>query len=189
MNDFSLLCRVLGSLFYRQPQDPVLAPVYTLIREGKLAANWPLEQDELLARLAQHAAADEINADYQALFGGEDPRVSPYRSAWVEPGAPDVRQYLTERGMPLPEGAVDHFGQILLAGSWLEDQRLDDETEALTTFFADFLLPWCGTFLGKTEAHATTAFWRTLAIVTRDAIQAMWDDLQEDDEACATPEE
>ncbi|TGC41842.1 molecular chaperone, partial [Salmonella enterica subsp. enterica serovar Enteritidis] len=26
MNEFSILCRVLGSLFYRQPQDPLLVP-------------------------------------------------------------------------------------------------------------------------------------------------------------------
>ncbi|MBJ3815966.1 molecular chaperone [Shimwellia pseudoproteus] len=183
MNEFSLLCRVLGSLFYRQPQDPVLAPVYDLIRGNKLAANWPLEQDELLARLAQNADAEALSADYNALFTGEDASVSPYRSAWVAADdALDVRQYLTARGMPLPEGAVDHFGMLLLAASWLEDQRLEDETEALTVFFADYLLPWCGTFLGKVEAHATTAFWRTMAMLTRDAIQAMWDDLQEEDE-------
>ncbi|MDG2871142.1 molecular chaperone YcdY, partial [Vibrio parahaemolyticus] len=47
MNEFSILCRVLGSLYYRQPQDPLLVPLFTLIREGTLAANWPLEQDEL----------------------------------------------------------------------------------------------------------------------------------------------
>jgi TorA maturation chaperone TorD len=51
MNEFSILCRVLGSLYYRQPQDPLLVPLFTLIREGKLAASWPLEQDELLERL------------------------------------------------------------------------------------------------------------------------------------------
>lgn len=29
MNEFSILCRVLGSLYYRQPQDPLLvAAVY-----------------------------------------------------------------------------------------------------------------------------------------------------------------
>ena len=42
MNEFSILCRVLGSLYYRQPQDPLLVPLFTLIREGKLAASWPL---------------------------------------------------------------------------------------------------------------------------------------------------
>ena len=37
MNEFSILCRVLGTLYYRQPQDPLLVPLFTLIREGKLA--------------------------------------------------------------------------------------------------------------------------------------------------------
>lgn len=35
MNEFSILCRVLGSLYYRQPQDPLLVPLFTLIREGE----------------------------------------------------------------------------------------------------------------------------------------------------------
>ncbi len=59
MNEFSILCRVLGTLYYRQPQDPLLVPLFTLIREGKLAQNWPLEQDDLLERLQKklrHAA-------------------------------------------------------------------------------------------------------------------------------------
>ncbi|MDI6457861.1 molecular chaperone, partial [Cronobacter muytjensii] len=29
---------------------------------------------------------------------------------------------------------------------------------------------------------ATTPFWRTLAQITREAIQAMWEELQEEDE-------
>ncbi|EDH9115368.1 molecular chaperone, partial [Salmonella enterica subsp. enterica serovar Typhimurium] len=66
--------------------------------------------------------------------------------------------------------------------SWLEDQSAEDESEALETLFADYLLPWCNTFLGKVEAHAVTPFWRTLAPLTRDAIGAMWDELQEEDE-------
>ncbi|STM58823.1 putative chaperone [Escherichia coli] len=34
----------------------------------------------------------------------------------------------------------------------------------------------------KVEAHATTPFWRTMAPLTRDAISAMWDELEEDSE-------
>ncbi|CCK02119.1 Uncharacterized protein YcdY, TorD family [Cronobacter sakazakii 701] len=32
------------------------------------------------------------------------------------------------------------------------------------------------------EAHAATPFWRTLAQITREAIQAMWEELQEEEE-------
>ncbi|HBC80414.1 MAG TPA: molecular chaperone, partial [Escherichia sp.] len=35
-------------------------------------------------------------------------------------------------------------------------------------------------FLGKVEAHAVTPFWRTLAGLTREAIAAMWDELEEE---------
>ena len=83
MNEFSILCRVLGSLYYRQPQDPLLVPLFTLIREGKLAANWPLEQDELLTRLQKSCDMAQVSADYNALFIGDECAVPPYRSASV----------------------------------------------------------------------------------------------------------
>ncbi len=106
MNEFSIICRLLGSLWYRAPQDPIVAPIYGLIREGKLAQNWPLEQDELLAGLQKNAQPDAVEADYQALFGQDDARVSPLRSAWVaESSEQEIRAFLTARGMPLGEAA------------------------------------------------------------------------------------
>lgn len=183
MNEFSILCRVLGSLYYRQPQDPLLVPLFTLIREGKLSASWPLEQEALLTRLQNSCDMAQLAADYNALFVGPESAVSPYRSAWVE-GATEaeVREFLSARGMPLADTPADHIGTLLLAASWLEDHAAQDESEALETLFAEYILPWCGTFLGKVEAHATTPFWRTMAPLTRDAIGAMWDELEEDAE-------
>ena len=81
MNEFSIICRILGSLFYRQPQDPLLVPLLTMIREGKLAEHWPLEQDELLTRLQQSCDPQLLAADYNALFVGEECSVPPSRSA------------------------------------------------------------------------------------------------------------
>jgi TorA maturation chaperone TorD len=183
MNEFSILCRVLGSLYYRQPQDPLLVPLFTLIRDGKLAASWPLEQDELLQRLQKSCDMQQVATDYNALFVGDECSVSPYRSAWVE-GAmeADVRSFLSSRGMPLSDTPADHIGTLLLAASWLEDNAAEDESEAVDMLFADYLLPWVGTFLGKVDAHATTPFWRTLSTITREAISAMWDEISENDE-------
>lgn len=83
---------------------------------------------------------------------------------------------------PDREGPADHLGSLLLAASWLEDHAAEDQSETLELLFADYILPWCGTMLGKVEAHAHTPFWRTMAPLTRDAIAAMWDELQEEDE-------
>jgi len=184
MNEFSILCRVIGSLFNRQPQDPLLVPLFTVLREGKLKDQWPLEQDELLTRLQQNSDPQALASDYNALFVGSECSVPPYASQWPN-GAKEeeVRAFLTSRGMPLSEAPADHFGVLLLAASWLEDQSAEDESAAQLALFNDYLLPWCGAFLGKVEAHATSAFYRTLAALSREAIQAMYDELNEGDDA------
>ncbi|CNE10133.1 molecular chaperone [Yersinia kristensenii] len=186
MNDFSLMCRILGSLFYRPPQDPLLEPLFTLISQGKLEQHWPLEQSELLARLQQDYQPEALVADYNALFVGDERSVSPYGADYEDARSEaEVRAFLQQRGMPLGEGPTDHFGGLLLAASWLEDQAAEDEVAAQIELFNDYLLPWCGRFLGKVEAHATSGFYRTLAQLSREALQAMWDELSE---SCDTEE-
>ncbi|MDC9612706.1 molecular chaperone [Xenorhabdus khoisanae] len=178
MNEFSIVCRILGTLFNRAPQDPVLQPLIAMIAEGKLKQAWPLEQDELLERLQQHSELSVIEADYQSLFIGESAGVPVCRSDYTDEKESEVRQFLAERGMPLSETPTDQFGSLLLAASWLEDQSAEDEVQAQITLFDEYLLPWCGQFLGKVEAHAVSGFYRTLAIVTREALQALREELE-----------
>ncbi|PHM73449.1 TorD/DmsD family molecular chaperone [Xenorhabdus kozodoii] len=178
MNEFSIVCRILGTLFNRAPQDPVLQPVVTLIAEGKLKQLWPLEQDELLDRLQQHSELSVIEADYHALFTGGSAGVAVCRSDYSNKDESEVRQFLAERGMPLSDTPADQFGSLLLAASWLEDQAEEDEVQAQIRLFDEYLLPWSGQFLGKVEAYATSSFYRTLAIVTREALQALREELE-----------
>lgn len=181
MNEFSIICRILGSLYNRQPQDPLLVPLFQMLREGKLQQHWPLEQDELLTRLQQNCDPQTLATDYNALFVGSECKVSPFGSQWENgPQEADVRAFLSSRGMPLSDAPADHIGALLLAASWLEDQSEADEITAQITLFDEYLLPWVGAFLGKVEAHATTAFYRTLAVISREAIQAMRDELEDD---------
>ncbi|NHB91007.1 TorD/DmsD family molecular chaperone [Photorhabdus cinerea] len=177
MNEFSIVCRILGTLFNRQPQDAVLKPLLTMIAEGKLKQSWPLEQDALLDRLQQDCDLPAMQADYIALFCGDDASVSGHRSGYTGESEEGVRQFLTERGMPLSDAPSDQFGSLLLAASWLEDKAAEDEVQGQIELFDEYLLPWCGQFLGKVEAHATTGFYRTLAIITREALQALREEL------------
>ncbi|WP_034915551.1 MULTISPECIES: molecular chaperone [Erwinia] len=181
MNEFSIICRILGSLYNRQPQDPLLMPLFAVLREGKLQQQWPLEQEELLTRLQQNSDPLALAADYNALFVGPECKVPPYGSQWENgPQESDVRNFLQSRGMPLSDAPADHFGVLLLASSWLEDQSEADESDAQITLFDRYLMPWCGQFLGKVEAHATSDFYRTLAALSREALQAMRDELEEE---------
>lgn len=180
MNEFSIVCRVLGTLFYRQPQDPLLEPLFALIQSGKLREHWPLEQDALLVRLQESANPQALATEFNHLFVGTECAVSPYRSDYVEHANElEVRSFLQQRGMPLGDTPADHFGSLLLAASWLEDQSQEDEAQAQITLFDDYLFPWCGKFLGKVEAHATSGFYRTLSEISREALQAMRDELEE----------
>ncbi|CAM3574131.1 molecular chaperone [Rouxiella silvae] len=180
MNEFSIVCRVLGTLFYRQPQDPLLVPLFGLIQQGKLREHWPLEQDALLLRLQQSADPQALAAEFNHLFVGNESAVSPFRSSYVEGDSEqEVRTFLKQRGMPLSEAPADHFGAMLLAASWLEDQSQQDEAAAQIALFDEYMLPWCGKFLGKVEAHATSGFYRTLSEISREAITAMRDELEE----------
>lgn len=179
MNDFSMVCRVLGTLFYRSAQDEMLAPLMSLIREGKLVEHWPLEQDALLARLRKSSELQALGEDYARLFTGDAPRVPPFRSSWLPAQETEVREFLQQVGMPSAGQPADHFGALLLAGSWLEDNAAADEVLAQSRLFDDFLLPWSDLFLGKVEAHAETDFYRSLAIITREALQALREELDE----------
>lgn len=182
MNEFSIVCRILGSLFSRAPNDSVLDPLFGLLAEGKLKQHWPLEQDELLDRMGNDVDRQTLAMDYQAMFG-EGGSVSLYASDYEGASEAQARAFLTERGVPLSAAPANGFGQLLLAASWIEDNATqDDEIQAQLALFDDYLFPWCGRFLGKVEAHATTAFYRALASVAREALQAMRDELTEDEE-------
>lgn len=118
MNEFSILCRVLGSLYYRQPQDPLLVPLFTLIREGKLAASWPLEQDELLARLQKSC---EMQSWRRTIMRCSSVKPAASRRTvargWRVPRKREVWAFLSEHGIPTGEGPADHLGSLLLAAS------------------------------------------------------------------------
>src|SRR5471032_938052 len=121
-----------------------------------------------------------LAAEFNHLFVGAECAVSPYRSDYIDGASElDVRTFLQQRGMPLGETPADHFGSMLLAASWLEDQSTEDEVAAQITLFDEFLFPWCGKFLGKVEAHATSGFYRTLSEISREALQVMRDELEE----------
>ncbi len=177
MNEFSVLCRVLGSLFYRYPDDAVLAPLWSMIRSGKLQQQWPLQQDTLLKRWQNMETMQLLVADYHQLFISPQ-TVPPFASHWHKVAEAEYRAYLTERGMVLTDKPADHFGQLLLGASWIEDQAAEDETAAQLRLFDDYLLPWYETFLTRMGEQATTSFYTSLAMIAREAIPAMYEELQ-----------
>ncbi|OBX08306.1 hypothetical protein QV08_05015 [Gallibacterium salpingitidis] len=176
INNFSLICRLFGNLLYRQPQDPVLAPALQWVKQGGVRSVWALVLDKqsevAMANLQADWTVEQLVADYQHLQESVAFQLSAYNVALA-----DFVQFRQERAMPELENA-DHIALLLLTASWIEDQT--GSLSAQQQLFQDFLLPCIGRFLGQIEAHAKTAFYRSLAQLCRDLLAAMADELEEE---------
>lgn len=181
INDFSLLCRLFGNLFYRQPQDPILANTFHWIAQGGLKQQWALNTDSqselALTLLAKNAIPANLQTSYEALFLGE--KAVPTTISAYGITLQDFIDFRSERAMPPIENA-DHIALLLLSASWIEDNL--DSTLAQQTLFEQFLLPCMSKFLGLVE-NRDHGFYKSLAQLTRDALSAMADELEENEES------
>lgn len=179
INDFSLLCRLFGNLFYRSPTDPVLTATFNWLAQGGLRSQWALatdtQSDLALTLVEKYAHPTQLQANYQALFG-EGGAIATTISAY-KISVEDFVAFRQERAMPALEHA-DHIALLLLTASWIEDNL--DSTLAQQTLFEQFLLPCMSKFLGLVETH-DQGFYKAIAQLTRDALSAMSDELEEDE--------
>ena len=180
LNNFSLISRLFGNLFYRAPTDEVLAAVFAWLQQKGLNQVWALDTDKesqaALDNLQLQIDLSLLKQEYQKLFGAEG-KVSTALSDYGIDTA-DFLAFRQERGMPEVESA-DHFALLLLTASWLEDNVAS--VAAQQTLFEAFLLPCAAKFLTQVETYATLPFYRWLAYLTREILAAMADELEENE--------
>lgn len=183
INNFSLISRLFGNLFYRTPTDPLLSGVFNWLQQKGLEQVWALEADKesgrAIADMQMPLDPVALEKEYNALFVGEGRKVATEIAVY----GLDEQAFLAfrqERGMPElsanSQSAVD-FGLVLLTASWIEDNL--DSAAAQTALFEEYLLPCAGKFLAKVESQATLPFYRALALLTREILAAMADELDE----------
>ncbi|QIA78105.1 TorD/DmsD family molecular chaperone [Rodentibacter caecimuris] len=178
LNNFSLISRLFGNLFYRAPTDSVLAGVFDWLQQKGLDQVWALDADKesqtALDNLQLKIDLTLLNEEYQKLLGTEGKVATAISSYDID--VADFMAFRNERGMPEVERA-DHFALLLLTASWLEDNV--DSVSAQRTLFEAFLLPCAAKFLTQIETYATLPFYRSLAYLTREILAAMADELEE----------
>ncbi|MGL5006275.1 MAG: TorD/DmsD family molecular chaperone [Plesiomonas sp.] len=184
MNTFSTLCRLFGTLLYRQPNDSVMPPVLAMLEQGALSEMWPLvlsDNSEFAMkqlRMKQDIAA--LNSDYQHLFATEG-SVSLFAADYgIDSTAfPAFQQQIGMPAIASDAAQRGHLGLMLLTASWIEDHSAEDEITAQEQLFQHYLLPTAAKILGQIETHATNGFYRSLAVLIREALSAMADELVE----------
>lgn len=181
LNHFSLISRLFGNLFYRSPKDEVLAGVFAWLQQGGLQQVWVLETDKetqtAIESLQMKLDLTALAQEYDKLFYSEkavNNKISAYDI--------DVAEFVAfrqERAMPAVESA-DHFGLLFLTASWIEDNL--NSVTAQRELFERFLLPCASQFLKKVESQASLPFYRALALLSREILAAMADELDEQNE-------
>lgn len=124
INEFSVICRILGTLFNRSPEDPVIKPLFELIMQDQLKLSWPLEQDELLTQLA--ASSQDLALvikDFKQLFLDPTSAIADSISQYSEISATAVKEFYSQWHTAI-SGKADRFAALLLAASWLEDNAV-----------------------------------------------------------------
>ncbi|MDU8924460.1 molecular chaperone [Pasteurellaceae bacterium LIM206] len=178
LNHFSLISRLFGNLFYREPTDPILANVFGWLQQQGLSRIWPLDTDneteQALASVQMAIDPAALAQEYDALFAGEEPAV-PSRISAYGLNVEDFIAFRQERGMPALEQA-DHFALLLLTASWLEDNV--NSPTAQHELFETWLLPCAAGFLTKVESRAILPFYRSLSLLCREILAAMADELE-----------
>ncbi|MFD1806121.1 molecular chaperone [Pasteurella oralis] len=179
LSNFSMISRLFGNLWYRSPTDPILANVFTWLQQNGLTQLWALSTDtqseRALASLQMPLDLNALDKEYQKLFIGENALVKTQISAY-EVDVVEFVNFRQMRGMPEVENA-DHFALLLLSASWIEDNL--DSVAAQREFFEYFLLPCASQFLAQVQTKASLPFYKALALLCKDILAAMADELDE----------
>lgn len=186
-SNFSLISRLFGNLFYRSPTDPILAATFNWLQQKGLSAIWALDCDKQAEQALQDVQLpinlSSLEKEYQRLFGNTALIKSTISSYGIDLN--DFIHFRQERGMPLAAEAtpesLDHFAVLLLTAAWIEDNL--DSTLAQKILFERFLLPCATKFLSQVENHASLPFYRAVALLTKDILAAMADELEENEES------
>lgn len=142
INNFSLISRLFGNLFYRSPTDEVLADAFVWLQQKGLSQVWALDTDKeselALNSLQVKIDLNLLNEEYQKLFATNGKVMTAISAYGIS--VEEFVNFRLVRNMPEVESA-DHFALLLLTASWLEDNS--DSLVAQQEFFETFFIALC----------------------------------------------
>ncbi|MTD39716.1 Tat proofreading chaperone DmsD [Erwinia sp. CPCC 100877] len=173
LSAIALSGRVLGALFYYEPNSDAAAPLVQMLQNPGWESEWPLSRpvpSAIPTMMARDSQDETIEQAHQRLFVGPWALPAPpWGSVWLDrenvlfgDSTLALRQWMQHRGvthhsaMNEPE---DHIGTLLMLAAWLADAG---QQQTLDELLAWHLLPWAPRFLECFVEHATHPFWRGL---------------------------
>lgn len=170
----ALTGRVLGALFYCEPDSPACSDIVAQLSSGSWLAQWPYESEEQLAPiaalLAQSDAQETREEAWQRLFIGPYALPAPpWGSVYLDKenvlfgdSTLKLRNWMAEQQVEVTldtEEPEDQFGLLLMMVAWLAE----NQPEKLPDLLAEHLLPWAYRYLDLLQSDAGHPFYQGVA--------------------------
>ncbi|WP_145556963.1 Tat proofreading chaperone DmsD [Yersinia canariae] len=172
--DIALTGRVLGALFYCEPDSPACSDIVAQLSSGSWVAQWPYGREEQLAPIAallmQSAAQETREEAWQRLFIGPYALPAPpWGSVYLDKenvlfgdSTLKLRNWMAEQHVEVTldtEEPEDQFGLLLMMVAWLAE----NQPEKLPDLLAEHLLTWAYRYLDLLQSDAAHPFYQGLA--------------------------
>lgn len=188
--NIALTGRILGSLFYYEPDRDEVQDLLIMLQDARWLQEWPWHHPDL-PEVAWQLCCGELEGNetlvqaYQWLFIGPWALpVPPWGSVWLDSESVlfgESTQALCKWmrrhhiiSAARPGEPDDHIGLLLLLSAWLAEQ---ERLVCLDELLAWHLLPWSGRFLDQLIEYAGHPFYAGLGTLARLTLQEWQRDL------------
>lgn len=173
----ALTGRVLGALFYCEPDSPACSDIVAQLSADSWVAQWPYGLEAQLmsiaALLAQGQPEETREEAWQRLFIGPYALPAPpWGSVYLDKESVlfgdstiKLRDWMAQQQVEVSlvqQEPEDHFGLLLMMAAWLAEHQPPD----LPVLLAEHLLPWGYRYLALLQAEARHPFYQGLAELT-----------------------
>lgn len=166
--------RVLGALFYYEPDSPVCCDIVAQLRSGSWVTQWPYGRDDQLAAIAELLMQPDQNETleeaWQRLFIGPYALPAPpWGSVYLDKenvlfgdSTLKLRHWMAQQQVDVTlaqEEPEDQFGLLMMMAAWLAEHQPTD----LPDLLAEHLLPFAYRYLDLLQSTAGHSFYQGVA--------------------------
>ena len=170
----ALTGRVLGALFYCEPDSPVCGDIVAQLRSGSWVTQWPYGRDNQLASIAELLMQPDKNETleeaWQRLFIGPYALPAPpWGSVYLDKenvlfgdSTLKLRHWMAQQQVDVTlaqEEPEDQFGLLMMMAAWLAEHQPAD----LPDLLAEHVLPFAYRYLDLLQSTAGHSFYQGVA--------------------------
>jgi putative dimethyl sulfoxide reductase chaperone len=166
-NELAVVFRLLGSLFYYQPEDFEHTPFNTYFYND---VETPVPFVNHVLNAFKNSDIRDLQKEYEFLFSATSPFVAPpWGSVYLDTGSvlfgsstQRYCEFIEHCGLGLRDNAIDpddHLGLMLMVLAMLIE---DEQVEHVKELLGEYLLPWFGFFSRALLNNARSTAYLTL---------------------------